>query len=100
MIELLAHNLAPIMFLSLIFFLLMGYPVAFSLAANGLAFFVLAVTLSPFSDTITLDWPQLGTLPGRRRAALAVAMGAPQLGVVGILRRAGPSVVLAHGTTL
>jgi TRAP-type mannitol/chloroaromatic compound transport system permease large subunit len=65
MIELLAHNLAPIMFLSLIFFLLMGYPVAFSLAANGLAFFVLAVTLSPFSDTITLDWPLLGTLPGR-----------------------------------
>ena len=65
MLELFAQNLAPIMFLSLIVFLLMGYPVAFSLAANGLAFFVLAVTLSPYSDTITLDWPLLGTLPGR-----------------------------------
>jgi TRAP-type mannitol/chloroaromatic compound transport system permease large subunit len=65
MIELFAQNLAPIMFLSLIVFLLLGYPVAFSLAANGLAFFVLAVTLSPYSDTITLDWPLLRTLPGR-----------------------------------
>jgi TRAP-type mannitol/chloroaromatic compound transport system permease large subunit len=65
MIELLAQNLAPIMFLSLIVFLLLGYPVAFSLAANGLMFFVLAVELSPYSDTITLDWPLLGTLPGR-----------------------------------
>jgi TRAP-type mannitol/chloroaromatic compound transport system permease large subunit len=65
MIELLAQNLAPIMFLSLIVFLLLGYPVAFSLASNGLAFFVLAVTLSPYSDTITLDWPLLRTLPGR-----------------------------------
>jgi TRAP-type mannitol/chloroaromatic compound transport system permease large subunit len=65
MIELLAQNLAPVMFLSLIVFLLLGYPVAFSLASNGLAFFVLAVTLSPYSDTITLDWPLLRTLPGR-----------------------------------
>jgi TRAP-type mannitol/chloroaromatic compound transport system permease large subunit len=65
MLELIAQNLAPIMFLSLVAFLLLGYPVAFSLAANGLAFFVLAVTLSPYSDTITLDWPLLGTLPGR-----------------------------------
>jgi TRAP-type mannitol/chloroaromatic compound transport system permease large subunit len=65
MIEFVAQNLAPIMFLSLIVFLLLGYPVAFSLASNGLAFFVLAVILSPYSDTITLDWPLLGTLPGR-----------------------------------
>jgi TRAP-type mannitol/chloroaromatic compound transport system permease large subunit len=65
LIEFVAQNLAPIMFLSLIVFLLLGYPVAFSLASNGLAFFVLAVTLSPYSDTITLDWPLLGTLPGR-----------------------------------
>jgi TRAP-type mannitol/chloroaromatic compound transport system permease large subunit len=65
MIELFAQNLAPIMFLSLIVFLLLGYPVSFSLASNGLAFFVLAVMLSPYSDTITLDWPLLRTLPGR-----------------------------------
>ncbi len=65
MIELLAQNLAPIMFLSLVVFLLLGYPVAFSLAANGLMFFVLATELSPYSDSISLSWPLLGTLPGR-----------------------------------
>ena len=65
MIEFIAENLAPIMFLTLIVFLLLGYPVAFSLAANGLAFFVIAVILSPYSNTITLDWPLLGTWPGR-----------------------------------
>jgi TRAP-type mannitol/chloroaromatic compound transport system permease large subunit len=65
MLELFAQNLAPIMFVSLVAFLLLGYPVAFSLASNGLAFFVLATVLSPYSDTITLDWPLLGTLPGR-----------------------------------
>ena len=65
MIELVAHNLAPIMFLSLIVFLLLGYPVAFSLAANGLAFFVVAVELAPYSRSISLDWPLLGTTTGR-----------------------------------
>jgi TRAP-type mannitol/chloroaromatic compound transport system permease large subunit len=65
MLELIAHNLAPIMFASLIIFLLLGYPVAFSLASNGLAFFVIAVFLSPYSHEISLSWPLLGTLPGR-----------------------------------
>jgi TRAP-type mannitol/chloroaromatic compound transport system permease large subunit len=65
MIELFAANLAPIMFLSLVVFLLMGYPVAFSLAANGLMYFVLGVYLSPYSDSISLSWPLLRTLPGR-----------------------------------
>jgi len=32
MMELIAQNMAPIMFISLIIFLLLGYPVAFSLA--------------------------------------------------------------------
>ncbi len=65
MIELIAHNLAPLMFLSLVGFLLLGYPVAFSLAANGLMFFVIAVELSPYSNEISLAWPLLQTLPGR-----------------------------------
>jgi TRAP-type mannitol/chloroaromatic compound transport system permease large subunit len=65
MIDLLAHNLAPIMFLSLIAVLLLGYPVAFSLAANGLIFFIIAVELSPYSNEISLSWPLLNTLPGR-----------------------------------
>ena len=42
MIEFIALNLAPIIFVSLVVFLLLGYPVAFSLAANGLMFFVIA----------------------------------------------------------
>src|SRR5215510_5790594 len=65
MIELIAHNLAPIMFLSLIVFLLLGYPVSFSLAANGLLFFLIAVELSPYSNDIRLSWPLLQTLPIR-----------------------------------
>ncbi|MBP9174751.1 MAG: TRAP transporter large permease subunit, partial [Rhizobiales bacterium] len=65
MIELIAHNLAPIMFASLIVFLLLGYPVAFSLAANGLIFFVIGVELAPYSQSITLDWPLLGLTIGR-----------------------------------
>ncbi len=65
MIAFIAQNLAPIMFGSLILFLLLGYPVAFSLAANGLFFFVLAVELSPYSNDISLAWPLLETLSGR-----------------------------------
>jgi TRAP-type mannitol/chloroaromatic compound transport system permease large subunit len=65
MIDLIAHNLAPLMFVALIFFLLLGYPVAFALAANGLLFFFIAVELSPYSNEISLSWPLLNTLPGR-----------------------------------
>jgi TRAP-type mannitol/chloroaromatic compound transport system permease large subunit len=66
MMELIATNMAPIMFVSLIIFLLMGYPVAFSLAANGLVFFAIGVWLAPYSGgTITLDWSLLGTMPAR-----------------------------------
>jgi tripartite ATP-independent transporter DctM subunit len=64
--ELIAHNLAPLMFAALVVFLLLGYPVAFSLAANGLLFFLLAVELAPYApDTIKLDWPLLQALPER-----------------------------------
>ncbi len=65
MIEFIAENLAPIMFLSLIVFLLLGYPVAFSLAANGLLFFVVGVELAPLSDSINLSWPLLNAMPER-----------------------------------
>ena len=36
--EFVIHNLAPIMFAGLILFLLVGFPVAFSLGACGLFF--------------------------------------------------------------
>jgi TRAP-type mannitol/chloroaromatic compound transport system permease large subunit len=66
MIEFIAVNMAPIMFASLIIFLLLGYPVAFSLAANGLLFFVIGVELAPLSNgNITLSWPLLYALPER-----------------------------------
>jgi TRAP-type mannitol/chloroaromatic compound transport system permease large subunit len=58
--------MAPIIFLSLVGFLLLGYPVSFSLAANGLIFFVIGVWLAPYSNgEISLDWPLLGTMPQR-----------------------------------
>ena len=66
MMELIAQNMAPIMFVSLIVFLLFGYPVAFALAANGLLFFVIGVELAPLSGgNINLSWPLLGALPDR-----------------------------------
>ena len=66
MAELIAQNLAPIMFAALVVFMLLGYPVAFSLAANGLLFFVIAVELAPLSNgTVTLSWPLLQALPER-----------------------------------
>ncbi len=66
MFEIIAQNMAPIMFVSLIIFLLAGYPVAFSLAANGLLFFFLAVELAPYANgEITLSWPFLYALPDR-----------------------------------
>jgi TRAP-type mannitol/chloroaromatic compound transport system permease large subunit len=66
MLEFIAINMAPIMFASLIVFLLLGYPVAFSLAANGLVFFAIGVWLAPYSEgNITLDWALLGTMPQR-----------------------------------
>ncbi len=66
MMELIAQNMAPIMFGSLIVFLLLGYPVAFSLVANGLFFFFIGVELAPLSNgAINLDWPLLSALPVR-----------------------------------
>jgi TRAP-type mannitol/chloroaromatic compound transport system permease large subunit len=65
-IEFIAQNMAPIMFFSLIIFMLLGYPVAFSLAANGLLFFFIGVELAPYSNNeITLSWPLLYALPER-----------------------------------
>jgi TRAP-type mannitol/chloroaromatic compound transport system permease large subunit len=43
LVHVLAHNMAPIMFATLVLFLLLGYPVAFSLAANGLIFALISI---------------------------------------------------------
>jgi tripartite ATP-independent transporter DctM subunit len=66
MIAFIAENLAPIMFAALVLFLLLGYPVAFSLSAVGLLFFFVGVELAPYSNgTVSLDWPLLGVMPER-----------------------------------
>jgi len=72
MMEFIAQNMAPIMFLALIGFLLIGYPVAFALAANGLLFFFIGVELAPLSGgTIHLDWPLLNAMPERMWGVLS-----------------------------
>jgi len=48
MTALFIHYMAPIMFGSLVIFLLLGYPVAFSLAANGLMFAFIGIELGLF----------------------------------------------------
>ncbi|OQM74972.1 C4-dicarboxylate ABC transporter [Pseudaminobacter manganicus] len=64
--DFIAQNMAPIMFCSLVVFMLIGYPVAFSLAANGLLFFFIGVELAPYSHgSINLSWPLLHALPDR-----------------------------------
>ncbi len=66
MAEFIAQNMAPIMFASLVVFLLLGYPVAFSLGACGLLFFIIGVELAPLSKgSINLSWPLLQSLPER-----------------------------------
>lgn len=67
MIDLIAHNLAPIMFISVMAMLLLGYPVAFTLAAGGLLFFWVGVELSQYapSGDITLFWNLLKAHPDR-----------------------------------
>ncbi|MBN7775293.1 TRAP transporter large permease subunit [Nitratireductor aquimarinus] len=65
MIDFIAHNLAPIMFVTVMAMLLIGYPVAFTLAAGGLLFFVIGVELSHISSEIRLFWPLLQSHPER-----------------------------------
>ncbi|WP_157015700.1 TRAP transporter large permease [Mesorhizobium xinjiangense] len=65
MIDLIAHNLAPIMFACVMAMLLIGYPVAFTLAAGGLIFFVIGVEFSSISNEIRLFWPLLQSHPER-----------------------------------
>lgn len=58
MLELFIHNMAPIMFVGLIVFLLLGYPVAFSLAANGLLFALIGIELGLFPTDFLQALPQ------------------------------------------
>src|SRR6187401_2086304 len=57
MMEFLASNMAPIMFASLIVFLLFGYPVALSLGACGLFFGVVGVELGLMPESLLQALP-------------------------------------------
>ncbi|MDX9968195.1 MAG: TRAP transporter large permease subunit, partial [Hydrogenophaga sp.] len=56
--EFIATNFAPIMFGGLIIFLLLGFPVAFSLGACGLAFGVIGIEMGVFPSSVLAWLPQ------------------------------------------
>jgi TRAP-type mannitol/chloroaromatic compound transport system permease large subunit len=58
MVGLLIHYMAPIMFVALVFFLLLGYPAAFSLAAVGLIFALLGIEIGLFRPDFIQALPE------------------------------------------
>lgn len=86
MTALLAENLAPLMFLGLVLFLLTGYPVAFALAANGLLFAGIGIATGLF------DFSLLQALPERVYGVVAnpTLLAIPFFAFMGlILERSG-----------
>jgi len=58
MTEFLIANMAPIIFASLVVFLLLGFPVAFALAANGIIFGWIGIELGLFQPTFFQALPE------------------------------------------
>jgi tripartite ATP-independent transporter DctM subunit len=58
MVELLIHYMAPIMFMALVVFLLLGYPVAFSLGAVGLIFGLIGIQVGLFRPDFLQALPE------------------------------------------
>ena len=58
MTQFLIHNMAPLMFVGLFAFLLMGYPVAFALAANGIVFGLIGIELGLLSPSLFQALPE------------------------------------------
>jgi len=56
--EFLAANLAPVMFVTLFMFLLLGFPVAFALGANGLLFGLIGIELGLLTPALFQALPQ------------------------------------------
>ena len=54
----LVANIAPIMFVALVAFLLLGYPVAFALAANGIFFGLVGIQLGLLQPTLLQALPE------------------------------------------
>ncbi len=92
--ELLAHNLAPLMFLGLIAGMAIGYPAAFSLAAIGLFFGVAGIELGLISSDF------LGNLTYQLYAVISndLLLAIPFFTLMGaILERAGLAEDLLEG---
>ncbi|MCA0327112.1 MAG: TRAP transporter large permease subunit [Proteobacteria bacterium] len=58
MVAFLIENMAPVMFAALVFFLLLGYPVAFALAANGLVFGLVGIELGLLQPILLQALPE------------------------------------------
>ena len=58
MIEFLTHNMAPLMFGALILMLLIGYPVAFALAATGIFFGLIGIELGLLQPSLLQALPE------------------------------------------
>ncbi|ANQ85959.1 putative large permease of TRAP-type transporter [Azoarcus olearius] len=58
MTQFLIANMAPVMFVALVFFLLMGFPVAFALAANGIVFGLIGIELGLLSPALFQALPE------------------------------------------
>lgn len=58
MMEFIVANLAPIMFVNLILFLLLGFPVAFTLAATGILYGLVAIELNLMQPALFQALPQ------------------------------------------
>ena len=58
MLAFLTQNMAPIMFVALFVLLLLGYPVAFTLAANGLLFALVGIELGMFRPDFLQALPE------------------------------------------
>ncbi len=58
MTEFLIANMAPIIFGSLVIFLLLGFPVAFALAANGIIFGLIGIELGLFNPSFFQALPE------------------------------------------
>ncbi len=58
MVEFITANMAPLMFGALILFLLMGFPVAFALAANGLMFGLIGIELGLLTPALAQALPE------------------------------------------
>ncbi len=56
--EFVRTNMAPVMFAALVVFLLLGYPVAFALAANGLLFAIVGIELGLFQENFLQAMPE------------------------------------------